>query len=321
MKIAITGANGFVGQALLKHFVEQGHEAIALIRKSAQIPSGAYAVCVLDYEDPSALKAALQDVDILVHNAGKTKSLNHSEMITANVGLTRKIISAVNSLDQSIQLIYISSQAASRPSSLNEFVKESDASQPVTSYGKSKAMAERLIRKQCQKPFTIVRPCSIYGPSDRDFLQLFRLCRYGMSLQIGKGKRQLNMIHASQLAEFILLLAGNPQAFGHTFFATDNQVYTQDYVAATICKAMGKGHRRIIVPQALAALVFSANGLFSQIRGKAAIVNQEKLAEVLAEAWLADTSKAKEMLAWDPESKLEHYIMETYQWYVQASWL
>jgi nucleoside-diphosphate-sugar epimerase len=321
MKIAITGANGFVGSALTTHFADRGHAAIALVRKSAQTPSALPDIRSIDYNDHSVLVSALRDVDVLVHNAGKTKAINHMEMINANVGLTRKVMEAVNALDHPLHLIYISSQAASRPSRLGEPLREDEASQPVTSYGKSKLLAENMIRKHCRKPFTIVRPCSVYGPGDRDFLQLFKLCRQGLSLRIGKLDKQLNMIHVSQLADFLLLLAANPMAYRETFFATDNQVYTQAQIADIICKAMGKKHRQIVIPESLARFVFKSGDLAGRLSGKAGIVNREKLAEVLAEAWLADPAKAKTVLDWEPEPKLEQLIAETYQWYVQASWL
>ena len=321
MKIAITGANGFVGSALITHFADRGHTAIALVRKSAQIAIDTSLIRVVDYNDHFALQSALQDVDVLVHNAGKTKTLNHIEMIQANVGLTRKIIQAINAIDNPLQLIYISSQAASRPSRIGDFVREDEASQALTSYGKSKALAEKLIRKHCHQAFTIVRPCSIYGPGDRDFLQLFKLCQHGLSMRIGRLERQLNMIHVSQLADFLLLIAGNDKAYGETFFATDNQVYTQAQIAETICTAMGKRHKEILIPETLARFVFRTGDLAGRLSGKAGIVNKEKLAEVLAEAWLADPTKAREVLGWEPEPKLDQLIAETYQWYVQASWL
>lgn len=321
MKIAITGANGFVGHSLLNHFSRRGHTAIALIRKSAQISIDSCEVRELDYEDPSALSAALADVDVLVHNAGKTKTLEHSQMIAANVGLTQKIVAALNAIQRPVQLIYISSQAASAPSSLHKMSTEADAVDPLTAYGKSKAIAERLIVRDCRQPFSIIRPCPIYGPQDKDFLQLFKLCRFGLSMQIGRQERYLNMIHVSQLGDFLLKVAGNPQAYGEVFFATDNQVYTQAQIAAVICKAMGKRQHHIIVPELVARAIFLLSEYFGHLSGKAMVLNRDKLAEILAEAWLADSGKAQALLAWQPEARLPELILETYQWYVQASWL
>jgi len=321
MKIAITGANGFVGHTLLNHFYDAGHEAIALIRPTASISSDKHPVRMVDYDDPQAISSALSGVDILVHNAGKTKSLDHLEMMKVNVGLTRKLVEAINLQDHQIRLLYISSQAASSPAKSGSRSIEADPPLPITAYGKSKALAEKLIRSQCKQQYCIVRPCSIYGPGDRDFLQLFKLCKAGISMQIGKQQRLLNMIHVKQLGDFLLRVIDNPQAWGQIFFATDNQEYTQQNIVECICQAMGKSPRTFIIPEALARMVFIGGDILGRVRGQAGVMNIEKMKEIMAEGWLADPAKARNILNWEPESRLPELIAETYQWYVQASWL
>jgi nucleoside-diphosphate-sugar epimerase len=321
MKIAITGANGFVGKTILNHFAESGNEAIALIRKSASLPSGNYQIRTIDYEDPIALHHSLEDVDVLVHNAGKTVAFDHMDMIRVNLGLTRKIVAALNSVTKPIHLVYISSQAAAGPSPGGVLLSEDAEAHPLTAYGKSKLMAEKMIQRECRQAYTIVRPCSVYGPGDRDFLNLFKLCSYGLSTQIGSKARPLNMIHVSQLAAFLLLVCGNPRAYKEIFYATDNQVYNQADIAQCICRVMGKRLQRIVIPEALARPAFQASDLLGRLRHKAGIINSEKYREITAEAWLADPAKARSILGWNPEPQLEQLILETYQWYVQASWL
>lgn len=321
MKIAITGANGFVGNTLLNHFSAAGYKAIALLRPNANIPSGAYEIRYLDYQNPRELSLALSDLDILIHNAGKSKALNHLEIFEANVGLTRRVVEALNKHTRQIQLIYISSQAASRESVGSALISEDMPSQPLTTYGKSKYLAEKVIASNCRQPYTIVRPCPIYGAQDRDFLQLFQICKYGLNFQIGARERGLNMIHAGQLAEFIALVVNNPKAFGEILFATDGQIYTQSYISQCICRAMGKRQRRIVVPEALAKMVFNIGEIFGQFSQKPSQINKEKQREIMADAWLADPTKAKALLGWEPEPRLPELIKETYQWYLEAGWL
>ncbi len=98
MKIAITGANGFVGSNLVKHFLSAGYEVKAIIRANAAttfIPSSAQIVRV-DYDDVTSLLTAFTGVDIIIHNAGKTKANNAEQMFKANLGITEKIIAASN---------------------------------------------------------------------------------------------------------------------------------------------------------------------------------------------------------------------------------
>ncbi|MCB5259562.1 MAG: NAD(P)-dependent oxidoreductase [Candidatus Cloacimonetes bacterium] len=319
MKIAITGANGFVGSTLVKHFHHKGFEPVAFVRKSFQIAP--IPVRIVDFTQSESLANALEDIDVLIHNAGKTKALHKNEMLAANVGLTHHVVSAVNLVKHPIRLIYISSQAAAGPSSITNPKKESDPLQPISTYGKSKAIAEKIIQTQCHKPFNIVRPCSVYGPSDADFLPLFKLGAMGINLQIGRKKRYINMIHISQLADFLLYLIGNTHVDKEIFFATDNQVYTQSEIAATITEVSGKQMHKITIPSFSAKLAFSGIEQYGRITNKEVTLNLDKYREIKAEGWVASSQKAKQLLGWNPPPKLKELIEETYLWYRQNAWL
>ncbi|MCB5271974.1 MAG: NAD-dependent epimerase/dehydratase family protein [Candidatus Cloacimonetes bacterium] len=319
MKIAITGANGFVGSTLLSSLQANDFKPIALVRRSFYAQG--VAVREIDYFNPQQLSAALADVDVVIHNAGMTKSLSHTEMYAANIGLTQKIVSTINHIDHPIRLIYMSSQAASGPSTADLPRKESDPFEPISIYGKSKALAEKVIHEQCLQAYNIVRPCSIYGPQDRDFLQLFKLCKRGLSMQIGKEERLMNMIHVSQLADFIQHLILKNDVNKETFFASDNQIYTQAQVVQYISQAMATQNRQIIVPQALAHGAFALSDLWGRIIRRPLVTNLEKYKEITAEAWLVDSSKAQELLSWNPAPQMPELIKETYQWYISNGWL
>lgn len=319
MKIAITGANGFVGSTLLSSLQAKDFKPIALVRR----PFYAQGIAIrkIDYSNFQQLSAALSDVDLVIHNAGKTKTLSKAEMYAANIGLTQKIVSAINHIDRPIRLIYISSQAASGPSKADLPRKESDPCEPISIYGKSKALAEKVIHQQCRKPYNIVRPCSIYGPQDRDFLQLFKLCKKGFSMQIGKKERLLNMIHVRQLADFILHLIAKNNVNSETFFASDNEAYTQAQVVQYIAGAMGTKNRQIVIPQSLAHVAFGISDIWSRLIRQPQVMNLEKFQEITAEAWLIDSSKAQELLGWNPPPKMPELIKETYRWYISNGWL
>ncbi|MCB5266008.1 MAG: NAD(P)-dependent oxidoreductase [Candidatus Cloacimonetes bacterium] len=319
MKIAITGANGFVGSTLLSSLQAKNFKPVALVRRPFYAQG--LAVREIDYSNSKQLSEALSDLDLVIHNAGMTKSLNHSEMYAANIGLTQKIVSAINHIEHPIRLIYMSSQAASGPSTSVLPRKESDPSEPISIYGKSKALAEKVIHEQCRQPYNIVRACSIYGPQDRDFLQLFKLCKRGLSMQIGRQERLMNMIHVSQLADFIHHLIINNDVNKETFFASDNEAYTQAQVVQYIAKAMATQNRQIIVPQALAHGAFALSDMWGRIIRRPQVMNLEKYKEITAEAWLIDSSKARELLDWNPAPRMPELIEETYQWYISNGWL
>lgn len=323
MKIAITGANGFVGNALCNHFLARGFAVKALVRKSATphyIPSEAQ-VCVADYNNPTGLINLLEDCDCIIHNAGKTKALTHTEMLKANLGVTESILTAINTLTHPIRLIYISSQAVAGPVEGNNPLPESAEPNPVSSYGRSKLAAEQAIMQKCRQPWTIVRPCSVYGCGDKDFLSLFKMVKAGFAVQIGKQDKLLNMIHSSELASFLELCVLSPLAENQIFYATDGNTYTQSQVVLSIAKALNKKPLRIVIPLWLTKQAFYTGHLYGVVFRRSVLINREKMKEILAPGWLSSVDKATELLNWKPQANLDKHIKETAECYRKSGWL
>ncbi|HNX36999.1 MAG TPA: NAD-dependent epimerase/dehydratase family protein [Candidatus Cloacimonadota bacterium] len=322
MKIAVTGANGFVGSGLLGHFMALGHDPVALIRKGADTSRlTGIEQREVDYRSQDSLLHALGDVDILIHNAGSTKAASYEQMYQSNVALTRDLIQAFNQASLPRQFILISSQAASRPSSGKTPVTEDMPSAPVTWYGKSKQRAEELVRRSCGKAWTILRPCPIYGPGDKDFLELAKIINKGLSLQIGSQDKFLNMIYISELAELITLALDNPKAFGEVFFALDGGVYTQNQVSDLIASALGKNPFHIVIPDQLARIAFSLGEVIGKLKGKPLVVNKQKQNEIMADGWLCSGQKARDILGFAPQADLQTHLKETIAWYKEQHWL
>jgi len=187
MKIAITGANGFVGSNLVKHFLSAGYEVRAIVRSNAftTFISSRAQIVKVNYYDAQSLISAFTGIDIIIHNAGKTKALNSEQMFKANLGITEKIIEAINKLPEEQQLIYFSSQAASRPSIDNIPVKEDEPSAPVTWYGKSKLLRKKPSRKNAGRIILLSVPVQFMVVVIRIFYRFLSLLIVVSVLKLG----------------------------------------------------------------------------------------------------------------------------------------
>lgn len=322
MKIAITGANGFLGSRLASSLSDIDTQTIALIREGAnlQLLSSGTTIRSVDYSSSISIFKVCQDCDVLIHNAGKVRTRSFDEMIEANLGITKRVIEAVNQSSLK-HFIYISSQAASAPSVDAEAIDEDFPSAPVNWYGKSKLWAEKVVKESCQIPFTILRPVPVYGEGDRDFLPLFKAATKGLSLGLGNDKQLINMIHVEQFCDMLKLCICNPAAYGEIFFASDGHSYTQREISRAIAAAVGKKSIHIRVPSLLASAVFLGGELWQNVSGKPGLINRQKYLELSAANWNCTNAKAVRILGWKPSGNLQDLLKETYIWYHARAWL
>ena len=323
MRIGITGANGFAGSNFANYFQSQGYEVRCIVRPHADLSllDPNLDIQFTDYNSQDELKRVLEDVDVLIHNAGAVRTHTFMQMIEANVGTTRRVMEAFNHSSKGKRFIYISSQAASHPSRDMELAKEEDPSAPVDWYGKSKLLAEKIIKTECVKEWVIVRPCSIYGPGERDFYQVFKAVQKGINFHIGRKPQYMNLIYVRELAQFLELCLTQKNAVGEIFFASDGEIYTQQDFMHLIAEILKVKTFEIAVPVPLAKTAFYAGEAFERITGKTNLLNKQKMKEIVDVTWLCSIEKAKRLLGWNPQPNLREHLSETIQWYKEHNWL
>lgn len=322
MKIAVTGANGFVGSNFANHFHSQGHEVVAIVRPDSPLNLLDPDIEVRRTDYQADLDTVLNGVEILIHNAGAIRTRSFAQMVAANVGTTRRVMEAFNRCETGRRIVYISSQAASHPSRGNEEVSESEPSAPVDWYGRSKLLAERIIRAECAREWVVARPVPVFGPGERDFLQIFKAVKAGLSFHIGRREQYLNLIYIDELCSFTELCCIHPRAAGEVFFASNGRTYTHREFMAACAKALGrKKTLDIAIPVPLAVLGFNAGELFESLTGKVSLVNKQKMKELIGVNWVGSIAKARELLGWTPQPDLEANLAKTFAWYKDHGWL
>jgi nucleoside-diphosphate-sugar epimerase len=324
IKIAVTGANGFVGSRLVSKLRNNGYDVSCLVRTGANIDllDSEDKIEYIDYNNTEELSRITLDCDVIIHNAGITRAKNWMQYQQVNVGLTANLLKLVNKNSKVKQFIFTSSQAASGPADDQSSPKhESDKNTPVTMYGKSKLMAERIIRKNCRKPFTIIRPVSVYGEGDKDFLQYFKLVKSKLAVKIGFKQKFLSLIYVEQLVEMISKTVLNKKAENETFFAVGTQKCSMTEFISHIESIIGNKAFKLIIPNVLlypSALVSEIVSIFTR---KVTILNRDKINEFKECYWLASAEKSTRLLKYTPENDLKTNLSKTYNWYKEKDWI
>jgi nucleoside-diphosphate-sugar epimerase len=161
--ILVTGANGFIGRALMSHFkqLKQGDYTVTACARNA-LNSNSYAC---DLTDSDAVITMINDIkpDVIVDCSGVTPHQGANDF-SANPVMINNLLHATQQSNQSISLIYMSSVSVyGRPLCSDGFVYEDDILDPQNSYAQSKTVCERIVQNQNDLSYIIMRVANIVG--------------------------------------------------------------------------------------------------------------------------------------------------------------
>jgi dihydroflavonol-4-reductase len=207
--ILVTGGTGFIGSHLVERLVAQGRPLRCLVRRPhGRQPAAAVELAHGDLESGAGLAEALRGVDTVIHLAGVTKARTAADYDRGNAVATANLLRAAGHLDQIGRFVHVSSLAAAGPSPADRPLTETDEPHPVSHYGRSKLAGEQAVRQSpVAERSVIVRPPVVYGPRDRDVLQVLRTVARGWMAQIGAAPRRFSHIYVGDLVDGLIAAA------------------------------------------------------------------------------------------------------------------
>ncbi|MBZ9737143.1 NAD-dependent epimerase/dehydratase family protein [Mesorhizobium sp. CA18] len=206
--IGITGANGFIGRAVLRRI---GADACVAHVGPIDGEAGGIDIC-----DQPALESLFTGIDTIVHLAGPSAVAASFDapaaFARAHVLGTATVLAAAERIGVR-RFVYVSSaEVYGRPDSAH--VPESAPLRPLSPYGAAKAAAEQLVsgtvRRGALDSATIVRPFSIYGPGMRTNGLVGRLAaqaRLRQPMRVFSGDTTRDYLHVDDLARGLLMAA------------------------------------------------------------------------------------------------------------------
>lgn len=302
--LAITGATGFVGSAVLNEALAQGHGARALARRDQPAREGVEWVRG-DLADAAALAGLVQGADVVIHVAGLTNTPDPAEFDIANVTGTANVIAAMAGVGVK-RLVFVSSLAAREPK--------------LSAYGASKARAETLVEAS-GLDWTTVRPPAVYGPRDIDMLDLFRAARWGVVPLPPGGATSI--IHADDLAALLVELAtGNAAPTRKKVYEPDDGReggWSHQELAQAIGRAMGRA--RVLAPHLPRAVLDLAAAADRLARGDRAKLTPDRVGYMCHPNWVSRFDRKPPPGLWQPKIAGEEGLRTTAEWYRREGWV
>ncbi len=326
--ILVTGSSGFIGTRLLQYLAEEGVNIRILLRVESGVgvlPDGVEIVRG-SFSDPETLARAVGGVDRIVHLAGVTKAVDESGYDAGNVMPLQNLFAAIRKHNPDLKrFLYISSLTAAGPASEGmRGIKESDSPHPVSAYGRSKLRAESLCLEHAARiPVTIVRPPAVYGPGDRDVLQVFLMLSRGVLVLPGTAaKQRFSMIYVDDLAEGIMMAARSEEAVGRTYYITSPRSLSWDDVITASKPVLGFSKLyKLSLPQSFVFFLGTVIGAAGSLLGKPALINRDKANELVQNYWVCSPERALHDLGFTARTTLADGVAKTVDWYQRKGWL
>lgn len=302
--IAMTGATGFVGSRFLDLAVKKGYFVRALTRtKQDDRPNVTWVRGALDKK--RTLDTLCDGAQIAVHIAGVVNAPDRQTFEAANVEGTLSMVEASKQAGVG-RFIHISSLAATQPG--------------LSIYGESKAKAEKIVASS-GLDWTIIRPPWVYGPGDKDTLDLFKSAKFGFIPIPPDKDGKLSVIHVDDLCASIGAVIPPHEDLTAQIFEVDDgafEPWTQSSFAQAIGTALGKQIKAIGTPKSLLGFGAKLDRLFRRNRAK---LTQDRVSYFCHDDWSIDPKKRLPEQLWQPKVKTQKGLEKTARWYRQNDWL
>ena len=303
MKVLITGANGFVGKALLLRLIGMsGVIPIGSVRSEAMISDGCeHLVCAGELSAQTDWSQALAEAKVVVHTAARVHVMGDTsadpliEFRRINVDGTLNLARQAASVGVS-RLVFVSSiKVNGEATSLGHPFTADDVPAPIDAYGVSKMEAEhglREISQQTGMEVVIIRPPLVYGPGAKaNFNLMIRWLKLGVPLPLGAIHNLRSLVSLENLVDLIVSCITLPSAANQTFLVSDDEDVSTTDLLRRMSQAMGSPIRLIPVP-------------VSWLKLAAALVGKDDVAQRLCGSLQVDIKETKRILGWCPPLSL-----------------
>lgn len=253
-------------------------------------------------DDRDSLDRLVEGADAVIHVAGVLNAPDAAGFEAGNVTGTAAMLAAAEKAGVK-RFVHVSSLAAREPD--------------LSLYGGSKARSEKLVEASPLSS-AIVRPPAVYGPGDRETLELFKMAARGLVLLPPHGR--LSVIHVDDLSRLLLALA-NPKCPPRLLVEPDDGRqggWTHEAFGQALGQAVGRRVVTLSMPRPMLRLGAWIDGM---LRGSAAKLTPDRVSYFCHPDWTVHPSRGAPESLWRPEIDTDEGLAATARWYRAEGWL
>ena len=325
MKILVTGGGGFLGKAIVKLLMEQGHEVCSFSRHIyPQLTGLGVEQCVGDLNDLAAVIKAADGCDAVYHVAAKAGVWGScDDFYQPNVVGTKNIIQACRRCEIT-RLIYTSSPSVVFDGTDMEGIDESVPYPDhfLACYPQTKAEAEQLVLAANDESLATValRPHLIWGPEDNHLVpRILERGRSGALRRIGNRPCLVDTVYIDNAAK-AHILAGDKLAVGSVvagkvyFISNDEPLPLWEVVNRILAAGDLPAVKKVISPQ----LAMAAGAILEAVYRLLRLTGEPRMTRFVAKemstAHWFDLTAAKNDFGYHPEVTIDEGMKRLQQW-------
>jgi nucleoside-diphosphate-sugar epimerase len=282
MRVVVTGAGGFIGQALVPALRARGHQVVALDRAA-----------VGDIASFTGWPTQLAGCDAVVHLAALAHARGVDETNLRAVNVDAALALGKAAAAAGARMLQISSVKVLGEETPQRPFDDTTPLAPQDAYARAKAEAETALRAVPGLSLTVLRPPLVYGPGVKaNFLALLRAVASGWPLPLASIRNRRSLVYVGNLADAAVRCIESPLAVGKTYGVTDGAPLSTPDLCRALGAALGRPARLFAWPPGLLPV------------------------KKMSDSLVVDDSALRRDLAWIPPYSAEEGMRRTAGWFL-----
>ncbi|WP_347930071.1 SDR family oxidoreductase [Pseudomonas helvetica] len=316
-KILVTGATGFLGNALARCFCAlPDTSVVAPVRNmDSKLPETVSKIYISNIDNTTDWATSLSGVDVVVHAAARVHVMHEDPAQSLEKFRAINVQGTLNLARQAIQagvkrFVFISTiKVNGETTAPGTVFSADDIPMPSDPYAISKYEAEQKLLELAKTgviELVIVRPVLIYGAGvGANFQQMMCLLAKGVPLPFGAVRNHRSLVSLENVVDLIKTCIDHPRAVNQVFLVSDDEDVSTTQLMRRLITYLGVKTWLAPVPAGL--LVFLAG-----------LMGRRSMAQRLFGSLQVDIKKNRELLGWRPPGSLDDGLKLTAQHFLES---
>lgn len=324
MRIAITGASGFIGRNLSNYLINKGHSVVAFVRNPNSVePADNIEVAQGDVTDPQSLSTAFENIDAVIHLAAL---FNHPEASwddynAVNVVGTLNVLKAAKAAGVK-KVVHCSTVGVASGTGNMPYDESTEYSPPEwDKYETTKCKGEQAalaFHKEHDYPVVVIRPAQPYGPGDISKTKFYKMVRKGVI--VNPGNTYKHLIYIDDMCRAFELSITEEKAIGEVIIIAGKQPTLLKDLIKIAAKKLNVPPPKITIPATLMTLLCTVTEWSCNLIKIKPILFRRSM-DFFTKSVEFDASKAKSILGFESTTEVSEGVSATVEYYKQEGLL